>query len=113
MKSAIISLLAVVILSGSSSRTNPQPRRPLTPPDILRVANVSDPQISPNGSWVVYTVTTVDDDKNINVLWLAHADALITQPLAIPTPTPGRRPVPLIEWPEPRLLPAPLLASGW
>ena len=113
MKPTIIFVLVIGILSGSRSLVNAQPRRPITPPDILRVAAVSDPQISPNGNWVIYTVSTVDDDKNINVLWLARADAPFTQPTPIPTPPPGRRPPPLIEWPEPRVQPSPLLASGW
>jgi dipeptidyl aminopeptidase/acylaminoacyl peptidase len=72
---------------------------------------VSDPQISPNGAWVVYTVSVVDEDKNINVLWLARIDAPFTQPL--PTPTPPRRPIPAIDWPDLRLQPTPLLSSGW
>jgi dipeptidyl aminopeptidase/acylaminoacyl peptidase len=113
MKQAIIFVLATIVWGTSRSPVHAQPRRPVTPPDILRVAAVSDPQISPNGNWVVYTVSIVDEDKNINVLWLARADSSFTQPLPIPTPTPGRRPPPLIEWPEPRLQPSPLLPSGW
>jgi len=63
--SAILALLTVTTLA--------QPRRLLTPQDILRVATVSDAQISPNGAWVVYTVSTTADDKTINTLWLASA----------------------------------------
>ena len=90
-----------------------QPRRPMAPSDILRVATVSDPQISPNGSWVVYTVSTFDEDKTLNTLWLARTgpDSVFNPPTA--TPTPGRRPIPSVDWPDVRSVPMPLLPSGW
>src|SRR5947199_1426713 len=50
-----------------------QSRRPMTPADILRVANVGDAQISPNGDWIVYTVSTVDGDDTLSTLWLVRA----------------------------------------
>jgi dipeptidyl aminopeptidase/acylaminoacyl peptidase len=78
--------------------------------DILRIANVSDAQISPNGQWVVYTVGTVDDDKTVSTLWLARAGVEYT-PQASPTPT--RRPTPYPDWPEIRAIPRPLLPGGW
>ncbi len=51
-----------------------QPRRPMAPADILRIANVGDPQISPDGERVVYTVTTVDGNKNVTSLWMVRID---------------------------------------
>ena len=87
----------------------PQPRRPMTPADILRVATVSDAQISPNGAWVVYTVATVADDKTINTLWLVST-ASNTPSSTTPT---GRRPSGYIEWPDIRTSALPLLPSGW
>jgi len=65
----------------------------MTPADILRVAAVSDVQISPNGEWVVYTISTVADDKTINSLWLARAgtDAI---PYTTNPQQPTRRTVP-------------------
>src|SRR6185436_7955738 len=100
--SAILALLTVTTLA--------QPRRLLTPQDILRVATVSDAQISPNGAWVVYTVSTTADDKTINTLWLASAGSGSVS-YAAPI-TPGRR-VPYVDWSELRTSPTPLLASGW
>src|ERR1051326_6662991 len=64
-----------------------QPRLPMRPADIVKVSNVTDAQISPNGQSVVYTVSSVDEDKNLSTLWLARSD--------IRTP------------------PRPLLPSGW
>jgi len=95
--------------------TPAQPRRPMTamtPADILRVATVSDAQISPNGTWVVYTVTTVADDKLINTLWLAPIGPI--PQTTVPTPqTPGRRGGGYVEWSDVRTSPLPLLPAGW
>ena len=41
--------------------------------DVVRVANVADAQISPNGQSLVYTVSSVDEDKNVSTLWLVRA----------------------------------------
>ena len=49
-----------------------QTRRPMAPADVLRVVSVSDAQISPNGQWIVYTVSSVDEDKNFTTLWIAR-----------------------------------------
>src|SRR5690349_13886323 len=77
--------LCVKLLLALAFLTSPclaQPRVPMRPPDILKVSNVADAQMSPNGQWVVYTVSSVDEDKNISTLWLARAgsDAARTPP---------------------------------
>jgi len=86
----------------------------MAPADILRIANVSDVQMSPNGQWVIYTVSAVDDDnKNFTTLWIARMGAEPYIPTAMPTPTPPRRTVPYFDWPEVRSTPRPLLPPGW
>ena len=40
--------------------------------DLVKIANVADAQMSPNGQWVVYAVSTVDEDKNLNTLYLTR-----------------------------------------
>ena len=50
-----------------------QQRLPMKPSDILKVASVTDAQISPNGQSVVYTVSSADEDKNVSTLWLVRA----------------------------------------
>jgi dipeptidyl aminopeptidase/acylaminoacyl peptidase len=90
-----------------------QPRQGMRPADILRVVNVSDAQISPNGQWVVYTVSSVEEDKTVSSLWLVRPGfESYSFPNPIPTPTP-RRPVPYTEWTEIRSTPRPLLPPGW
>ncbi len=38
--------------------------RAIQPEDFLRFATVAGPQVSPDGKWVAYTLTTVDRDKD-------------------------------------------------
>src|SRR5258705_956829 len=112
MKSTRIILTTLVLLAAIAA-VSAQPRRPLAPADILRVATVNDVQISPNGQWVVYTVSTVDDDRNINTLWLARAGSDSIFNLPPTSQTPVRRPTLYSDWPELRTASMPLLASGW
>jgi dipeptidyl aminopeptidase/acylaminoacyl peptidase len=88
----------------------------ITPQDIVRVANVTDAQISPNGQYVVYTVSSVAEDKNVSTLWIARLlpEMVPVQPTAQPTPRlPSPRAVPYLEWPEIRVGPRTLLPPGW
>ena len=54
----------------------PAAKRPLRATDIFRVRDVRDPQISPDGKWVAYTVTIADSarDKNDTDVWMASWD---------------------------------------
>lgn len=96
-----VRILSVILILSAISFA--QSRGTMRPADVVKVANVADAQISPNGQWVVYTVSSVDDDKNISTLWLARAGY---EPYT-PTPSPRR------EWPDVRTPPRPLLPSGW
>jgi dipeptidyl aminopeptidase/acylaminoacyl peptidase len=53
-------------------------KRPMSIDDLFRFQRVSDPQVSPDGKWVVYVVGTVDfaGNKTSSALWLAptHGD---------------------------------------
>jgi dipeptidyl aminopeptidase/acylaminoacyl peptidase len=44
--------------------------------DLTRFRNVNDPQISPDGQWIAYTVSTIDakEDKTSTHIWLASYD---------------------------------------
>lgn len=51
-------------------------KRPLRPADIYRLPVVSDPQVSPDGKWVSYTITTIDslkDSRNADI-WMVSTD---------------------------------------
>jgi len=47
--------------------------RPLTPEDLIALAGVGDPQISPDGNLVAYTIarTDLDEDESETALWAA------------------------------------------
>ncbi|WP_138992076.1 S9 family peptidase [Larkinella sp. C7] len=51
------------LLSGTVLAQTPA-KRPIVPSDILRLQNITDPQVSPDGQWVAYTLSTVDKDKD-------------------------------------------------
>lgn len=54
----------------------PADKRPLRPSDIYRLPAVGDPQISPDGKWVSYTLTKIDsikDSRNSDV-WMISWD---------------------------------------
>src|SRR5258705_12431937 len=103
----------VLCISCLLAAVSAQPRRPMAPADIVRVATVSDAQISPNGQWAVYTLTTSDDDKSVNSLWLARAgsDSLFNVPFG--SPTAPRRTEPYPDWSDVRGGSPPLLFNGW
>jgi|GEM_PF-6261 len=52
-------------------------KRPMTFVDLQRMKRVSDPQISPSGRWVMFSVTEVDLQKNskVNHLWVVPMDS--------------------------------------
>lgn len=74
------SSLLLVGFCGISSLLHAQTtdKRPLRPADIYRLPVLSDPQVSPDGKWVSYTMTTIDslkDGRNADI-WMVSADGL-------------------------------------
>jgi len=53
-----------------------QTKRPVNPSDFLRYVDVADPQVSPDGKWCTYTVSTVDTskDETTNDIWMVSWD---------------------------------------
>jgi dipeptidyl aminopeptidase/acylaminoacyl peptidase len=62
-------LLALAVLSTTALA---QTKRPMTFADLQAMQRVSDPQISPSGKWVLFSVTDVSLEKNskTNHLWV-------------------------------------------
>ena len=56
-----------------------QSKRPLNLDDLARIREVSDAQISPDGQWVAYVVSSVDvkQDKTHSHIWLASYDGKV------------------------------------
>ncbi|MBA2303076.1 MAG: S9 family peptidase [Acidobacteria bacterium] len=65
--------LAVILLATAASA---QSRRPLAVDDIFNIREVREPQRSPDGKWVAYTVATAikDTDKNNTDVWMVSWD---------------------------------------
>src|SRR5205809_2643077 len=63
-------LFIAPLLSAQTSK------RPLTLDDLPKLRSVGDPQVSPDGKWVAYTVGTVDaeKDKRDTEIWLVSWD---------------------------------------
>ncbi|MFN3851579.1 MAG: S9 family peptidase [Spirosomataceae bacterium] len=68
--------LLLLALIASFSNTYSQTKRPLKPSDVFRLQNIGDPQISPEGNWVAYTLSSVDSVKNRrnSDLWMVSWD---------------------------------------
>ena len=51
-------------------------KRTLRPGDIYRLQNLSDANVSPDGKWVAYTVSTIDSakDKRNSDIWMVSID---------------------------------------
>jgi len=69
---ALVALFSPAVLA--------QARRPLRSNDLYHLKDVRDPQLSPDGGWVAYTVTTVDSakDKSDNDIWMTSWDGATT-----------------------------------
>jgi dipeptidyl aminopeptidase/acylaminoacyl peptidase len=65
----IFTLSAAFIVSA-------QQKKPLKPIDVYRIPTVSDPQLSPDGKWVAYSVSEVDTakDRRVSHLWMQSFD---------------------------------------
>lgn len=73
--------IVAAMLPGATARGQAVPtaglaRRPVELADLARLRGVSDPQLSPDGQWVAYTVTAVDTarDKTDSDIWMASWD---------------------------------------
>jgi len=71
--------LAILLVPFAASAQTA--RRKFTPDDVLALKSVHDPQLSPDGQWIAYTVGTTDRDKDKreNRIWMvpsAGGDAI-------------------------------------
>jgi dipeptidyl aminopeptidase/acylaminoacyl peptidase len=81
-------LCVVCLLIASPVSAQPAQKRAMTVDDLFRFKRVSDPQISPDGKWVVYTVGMIDDvktNKTSSTLWLASTDGKTRRQLTTTT----------------------------
>ncbi|MCU0388070.1 MAG: S9 family peptidase [Chitinophagaceae bacterium] len=65
-----------IFLLSLTTLVSAQTKRVLKPTDIFKMPSVSDPQVSPDGQWVAYTLTTVDSikDNRSTDIWMVSWD---------------------------------------
>jgi dipeptidyl aminopeptidase/acylaminoacyl peptidase len=70
---ALACALGTILLLATDAGA--QPRRAITPDDLFAMHRVSEPEISPDGRWVVYTLGTPDMQENrvVGNLWIVPA----------------------------------------
>src|SRR5207247_10598931 len=60
----------------ASSARGQTTKRPVELDDLAKLKTVGDPQVSPDGKWVAYTVATIDaeKDKRDTDIWMVSWD---------------------------------------
>jgi len=76
----LLCLLAVITGSAHADETTPHP---FSVHDMLAMDRLSDPQVSPDGQWVAYGVSTPDIEANRSRtdLWISSVDGKVTKRL--------------------------------
>ena len=76
MTSRKLSLLSLIVLTFAVALSGQTARRPLKLDDLARFRDVRDPQLSPDGQWVAYVVSTTDtkEDKSNTHIWMIGYD---------------------------------------
>jgi Tol biopolymer transport system component len=84
MNKTTVCLLAAMAASALPLAAQTQPPAPagaaqtaphaMTLDDLFRLQDVGDPQVSPDGKWVAYTVSTIDTtaDKRLTDIWMVN-----------------------------------------
>jgi dipeptidyl aminopeptidase/acylaminoacyl peptidase len=99
MKKSYPVILFVFLSAAAFAQSD---KKPFQPSDFYKIPTVSDPQVSPDGQWIAYSVAEVDTakDKRVSHLWMQSWD--------------GKQSIELNHGPEPASKPsgAPM-ASTW
>jgi dipeptidyl aminopeptidase/acylaminoacyl peptidase len=81
MRWFVVVLMGAGVLAAQGQGAGPvagpvAKKRPMTFTDLMAMKRVSDPQISPSGKWVMFSVTDVSLEKNTkaNHLWVVRLD---------------------------------------
>ncbi|HTS11236.1 MAG TPA: S9 family peptidase [Candidatus Limnocylindrales bacterium] len=71
---AAVAVFAALALAPGAGAQNPE-RHPIEFKDLIAMHRVSDPQISPDGKWIAYSVSTPDLEANHSVtnIWIVAA----------------------------------------
>jgi dipeptidyl aminopeptidase/acylaminoacyl peptidase len=69
-------LISFLMVTGAPRPADAQGSKPFTVDDLIAMDRISDPQVSPNGEWVVFVVSSLDWEANRrrSDLWLVRTD---------------------------------------
>ena len=69
-------IIFVLLLAAVAAAKTAQPPKPFTIDDLIKTRRVSDPQVSPDGSFVAYTITDTDKaaNKRLTQIYLISVD---------------------------------------
>ncbi|HEX7020531.1 MAG TPA: hypothetical protein VF159_10990, partial [Gemmatimonadaceae bacterium] len=72
--------LALAALSSIGAQSAPSAQRALRSADLYLLHDVRDPQLSPDGAWVAYAVSSIDSakDKSDSDIWMTSWDGTQT-----------------------------------
>ncbi|HEV2912526.1 MAG TPA: S9 family peptidase [Pyrinomonadaceae bacterium] len=72
----LVTSAVVVLLAVASALAQPTPARRLTVNELLKVRRVSDPQVSPDGKWIAFTIADPDmvANKSITQIYLVAVE---------------------------------------
>jgi dipeptidyl aminopeptidase/acylaminoacyl peptidase len=59
-----LSLLSSQTITAQNAATPTTAKRKLQPADVYRLQTLGDPQVSPEGNWIAYTVSSIDSAQN-------------------------------------------------
>lgn len=84
IRHASLSALALLLLVTGANAPAANARPPLSYADTFGLEWVTDPQISPDGRWIVYVRRAMDvrNDQVTKSLWLIASDGSIHRPLS-------------------------------
>src|SRR5579863_5200476 len=70
-------LVPFLLILGFTLPVSAQAKHPFTFEDMMKLKRVGDPQVSPNGKWVVFSVVDVDLDANSKTphIWIVPLNA--------------------------------------
>src|ERR1700761_7351263 len=73
---ALALLVGLTLPAAAHAQTPPTAKKPITHETLWMMKRVGAPVVSPDGKWVVYTLTepSYDPDKQVADLWLVPAD---------------------------------------
>ncbi len=78
-----LALIIALPAHAQNTSSSPAAKRNLTIDDYFQIARVGDPQISPDGKWVAYTVNRSDlkEDKSETQIWRISTDGGTPMPM--------------------------------